>query len=111
MIQSIFVKGPSIRPTVNDLIQEQFFTRGYTLPSLPTSCLLMAPHFGVTEQTFAIKREPLTQLNICNTPNSPKRPTSHEQNVRLTTKIFPFSESYNFLCALKSQSSGYQTFR
>lgn len=102
MVRRIFVKSPNIRPTVNDLIHHQFFA-GDTHPSLPISCLIMAPQFNVMEQTFAIKREPLKQLNISNASKSPRNPTSQAQSLRLTAEIFPFSESINFLTTLKGQ--------
>ncbi|GFG30472.1 hypothetical protein Cfor_12781 [Coptotermes formosanus] len=105
MIKRILVKNPSARPTVNDLIQDLFFTNGYTPLSLPSSCLVMAPKFDVLEHTSVVQREPLKQLNICNTLKSPKIYMDQEQSVPLNTQRFPFTESYNFLNALKVQLS------
>ena len=103
LIERILVKNPSIRPTVNDLIKDQFFTKGYTPLSLPTSCLVMPPAFDVVELASVVQREPLKQLNICNTSKSPNTDMFQEQSVRLNAERFPFPESYNFLTDLKVQ--------
>jgi polo-like kinase 1 len=99
MIRKIFVKDPSKRPTVNNLIQDKFFTGGYIPTSLPTSCLVMAPKFNTVEQTLANK-EPLKELNIS---RSPKKYICQEESMILTAERVPFSESSNFLTALKVQ--------
>jgi polo-like kinase 1 len=99
MIRRIFVKDPSKRPTVNDLIQDQFFTGSYIPASLPTSCLVMAPKFNVVPQTLPNKREPLKEMNIS---RSPKKDAA-QKHVGLTAERFSFTESCNFLTALKVQ--------
>jgi polo-like kinase 1 len=103
VIKRILVKNPSARPTVNDLIQDPFFTRGYTPPSLPTSCLVMAPTFNVVEQASVFQRGPLKQMNVCKTSRSPKIYMVQERSVRFTAGRVPFTESYDFLTALKGQ--------
>lgn len=103
LIERILVKNPSIRPTVNSLIKDQFFTKGYTPLSLPTSCLVMTPTFDVVKHASVVQREPLKQLNICNTSESPNTDMFQEQSVRMNAERFPFPESYNFLTDLKVQ--------
>lgn len=103
MIKRILIKDPSARPTVNELIQDLFFTKGYTPLSLPTSCLVIVPIFDVVEHTSVVEREPLKQLNICNASKSAKIYMAQEQSVRLNAERFPFTESYNFLSDLKVQ--------
>jgi len=103
LIERILVKNPSIRPTVNDLIKDQFFTKSYTPLSLPASCLVMAPTFDVAEHASFVQKEPLKKLNICNTSKSPNTDMYQEQSVRLNAERFPFPESYNFLTELKAQ--------
>jgi polo-like kinase 1 len=102
VIEKILVKNPSIRPTVNDLIKDQFFTKGYTPSSLPTSCLVIAPTFDVVEHASVV--QPLKkELHICNNSESPNTDMFQEQSVRLNAERFPFPESRNFLTDLKFQ--------
>jgi len=103
LIERILVKNPSIRPTVCDLIKDQFFTKGYTPLSLPTSCLVMAPTLDVVQQASVVQKEPLKHLNICNTSKSPNTDMFQEQSVRLNAERFPVPESYSFLTDLKVQ--------
>jgi polo-like kinase 1 len=100
MIRRIFVKDPSKRPKVNDLIQDSFFTGGYIPPTLPTSCLVMAPKFNKVEQTLASKRKPLMEVN---TSRNPKEYACQEESMRLNAERVPLKESRNFLTALKVQ--------
>jgi polo-like kinase 1 len=103
LIERILVKNPSIRPTVNDLIKDQFFTKSYTPLSLPISCLVMAPTFDVVDHASFVQREPLKQLNTCNASKSANTDIFQEQSVRLNAEKFPFPESCNFLADLKAQ--------
>jgi polo-like kinase 1 len=103
VIEKILVKNPSIRPTANDLIKDQFFTKGYTPLSLPTSYLVMAPTFDVVEHASVVQRKPLKELHICNNSESPNSDMFQEQSVRLNAETFPFPESCNFLTDLKFQ--------
>jgi polo-like kinase 1 len=102
MIRKIFVRCPNVRPTVNDLIHHQFFAED-TPPSLPTSCLIMAPQFNVTQQTVAIRREPLKQLNISTVLQSSRNLGSQKQSLRLTAERSTFFASFHFLTTLKDQ--------
>jgi polo-like kinase 1 len=99
MIRRIFVKEPNKRPTVNDLIQDKFFTGSYIPPPLPTSCLVMAPKFNIVPQTLPKKREPLKELSI----SMSSKQYAALKNVGLTAGRFSFTESCNFLSALKIQ--------
>ncbi|CAG9769040.1 unnamed protein product [Ceutorhynchus assimilis] len=45
MIMIMLQSDPSKRPSINYLSKHEFFTKGYCPPSLPVSCLTMAPRF------------------------------------------------------------------
>jgi len=103
VIERILVKNPNVRPTVNYLIKDQFFTKGYTPLSLPASCLVMAPTFNVVEHATVVQRESPKQLNISNNSKNPNTDMFQEESVRLNAERFPFPESYSFLFDLKLQ--------
>ncbi|XP_033112902.1 serine/threonine-protein kinase PLK1-like [Anneissia japonica] len=95
LIQRLLKNDPSLRPSVETLLHDEFFTSGYMPPRLPTSCLTMAPRFannGPAVQT----RKPLLELNSaegsnhkeavsrksskpdCNKPSQPKESEGDE---------------------------------
>jgi len=53
---------PQSRPTVQSLLQDEFFTSGYLPPRLPTTCLTMAPRFA-PELLSTAHRKPLHDIN------------------------------------------------
>jgi polo-like kinase 1 len=40
-----FQNDPEKRPTISQILTDDFMTMGYLPPRLPTSCLTMAPRF------------------------------------------------------------------
>ena len=53
---------PQSRPSVNKLLQDDFFISGYLPPRLPTTCLTMAPRFA-PELLTTVQRKPLHEIN------------------------------------------------
>lgn len=63
MIKLMLQAEPKNRPKVNELAQHEFML-GYCPPSLPVSCLTMAPRFDKMETPgYAGARKPLLELN------------------------------------------------
>ncbi|KAF2896488.1 hypothetical protein ILUMI_09691 [Ignelater luminosus] len=60
MIVTMLQSEPKFRPKVQQLLNHEFLTSGFTPSSLPVSCLTMAPRFDQFEKAA---RKPLTQIN------------------------------------------------
>ncbi|XP_075035478.1 serine/threonine-protein kinase PLK1 [Mixophyes fleayi] len=64
LIQKMLRSDPTTRPTIDDLLNDDFFTNGYIPSRLPTTCLTVPPRFSIApssvEQSF---RKPLTAIN------------------------------------------------
>ncbi|XP_048848078.1 serine/threonine-protein kinase PLK1-like [Brienomyrus brachyistius] len=64
LIRRMLHPDPSKRPTISDLLADDFFTSGYTPLHLPTSCLTVPPRFSIVPSTLEPSfRQPLTALN------------------------------------------------
>ncbi|OXB68836.1 hypothetical protein ASZ78_002251 [Callipepla squamata] len=64
LIQKMLRSDPATRPTINELLNDEFFTSGYIPSRLPTSCLTVAPRFSIAPSTLELNgRKPLTALN------------------------------------------------
>ncbi|XP_054017312.1 serine/threonine-protein kinase PLK1 [Dryobates pubescens] len=72
LIQKMLRSDPATRPTIDELLSDEFFTSGYIPTRLPTSCLTMAPRFSLAPSGLDLNgRKPLTALN--KGPDSPAR--------------------------------------
>ncbi|XP_074775496.1 serine/threonine-protein kinase PLK1 [Athene noctua] len=70
LIQKMLRSDPATRPTINELLNDEFFTSGYIPSRLPTSCLTIAPRFSIAPSGLELNgRKPLTALN--KGPDSP----------------------------------------
>ncbi|XP_010156222.1 PREDICTED: serine/threonine-protein kinase PLK1, partial [Eurypyga helias] len=70
LIQKMLRSDPATRPTIDELLNDEFFTSGYIPGHLPTSCLTIAPRFSIAPSALELSgRKPLTALN--------KGPDSH----------------------------------
>ena len=105
IFRSIFVRDPSKRPTVNDVIYDKFLREGYTPTSLPISCLVIAPKFENENKDLIRKRQPLSELDVFNTPANVIEPklTSPEVNAVVSAEGLPFFVSHNYFETLKEQ--------
>ncbi|OWK50719.1 Serine/threonine-protein kinase PLK1 [Lonchura striata] len=64
LIQKMLRSDPATRPTINELLNDEFFTSGYLPGRLPTSCLTIAPRFSLAPSSMELGgRRPLTALN------------------------------------------------
>ncbi|XP_068003509.1 serine/threonine-protein kinase PLK1 [Melanerpes formicivorus] len=84
LIQKMLRSDPATRPTIDELLSDEFFTSGYIPTRLPTSCLTMAPRFSLAPSGLELNgRKPLTALN--KGPDSPalENPPEKEDAVGL----------------------------
>lgn len=63
IIVKMLQSEPKFRPKIGQLAKHEFFFSGYLPPSLPVSCLTMAPRF---DQALVNVRRPLNEMNIMN---------------------------------------------
>lgn len=73
LMKKMLRADPTTRPTIAEVLTDEFFTAGYIPQHLPTTCLTVAPRFSIAPSSIdASLRKPLTALNKgkCN-PNTP----------------------------------------
>ncbi|KAL7852932.1 hypothetical protein SRHO_G00187170 [Serrasalmus rhombeus] len=65
LIRRMLHADPTLRPSVADLLTDEFFTSGYIPLRLPTSCLTVPPRFSIAPSSLesGLHRRPLTALN------------------------------------------------
>ncbi|KAG6926212.1 polo-like kinase 1, partial [Chelydra serpentina] len=64
LIQKMLRSDPATRPTIDELLNDEFFTSGYIPTRLPTTCLTIPPRFSIAPSGFDPSgRKPLTALN------------------------------------------------
>jgi len=64
LIQKLLQHEPNKRPSVAEILQDDFMTMGYLPPRLPVSCLTMAPRFdSKPNQSLIARRTPLMEVN------------------------------------------------
>lgn len=64
LIKRMLHADPSQRPTVSQLLTDEFFTEGYIPLRLPTTCLTVPPRFSIAPSSLEpSQRRPLTALN------------------------------------------------
>ncbi|XP_029007388.1 serine/threonine-protein kinase PLK1 isoform X1 [Betta splendens] len=65
LIKRMLHADPAQRPTVAELLVDEFFTSGYIPTRLPTTCLTVPPRFSIAPSTAAelSQRRPLTAIN------------------------------------------------
>ncbi|XP_013403756.1 serine/threonine-protein kinase PLK1 [Lingula anatina] len=61
LVQKLLRNDPTDRPSMEIILQDDFFTTGFLPSRLPTSCLTMAPRFDQLSKLDA--RKPLVELN------------------------------------------------
>jgi len=62
LIQRLLQHDPMKRPSVAEILKDDFFSMGYLPPRLPVSCLTMAPRFDTKDNVIA-RRTPLMEVN------------------------------------------------
>jgi len=64
LITKLLQHEPVKRPSVADILKDDFMTMGYMPPRLPISCLTMAPRFDTkNNQSLIARRTPLVEVN------------------------------------------------
>ncbi|XP_057700575.1 serine/threonine-protein kinase PLK1 [Corythoichthys intestinalis] len=64
LIKRMLHADPEKRPTIGEMLTDEFFTSGYTPARLPTTCLTVPPRFSIAPSTLAemSQRRPLAAL-------------------------------------------------
>lgn len=74
LIQKMLQTDPTARPTIHELLNDEFFTSGYIPARLPITCLTIPPRFSIVPSSLdPSTRKPLTVLNK-GKDRSPERP-------------------------------------
>lgn len=64
LIQKMLQHDPAARPTIDELLNEEFFTVGYIPSRLPTTCLTVPPRFSLAPSSLdPSSRRPLAVVN------------------------------------------------
>ncbi|XP_069503491.1 serine/threonine-protein kinase PLK1 [Ambystoma mexicanum] len=64
LIQRMLRSDPATRPTIDELLNDDFFTSGYIPARLPTTCLTVPPRFSIAPSSIeTVARRPLAALN------------------------------------------------
>lgn len=65
LIRRTLHADPTLRPSVSDLLADEFFTSGYVPLRLPTSCLTVPPRFSIAPSSLEsmLSRKPLSAIN------------------------------------------------
>lgn len=64
LIKKMLQPDPSARPTIHELLNDEFFTSGYIPARLPITCLTIPPRFSIAPSSLdPSNRKPLTILN------------------------------------------------
>ncbi|KAM3917659.1 serine/threonine-protein kinase PLK1 [Leptodactylus fuscus] len=86
LIQRMLRSDPNTRPTIDELLTDEFFTSGHIPNRLPTTCLTVPPRFSIAPSTIDPSfRKPLTAINKGqDSPNVDKpAPSKDEEMVPL----------------------------
>ncbi|XP_069065781.1 serine/threonine-protein kinase PLK1 [Pleurodeles waltl] len=63
LISKMLQSDPNTRPTIDELLTDDFFTSGYIPVRLPTTCLTVPPRFSIAPSSIEPSRKPLAALN------------------------------------------------
>ncbi|XP_070269769.1 serine/threonine-protein kinase PLK1 isoform X2 [Myotis yumanensis] len=64
LIQKMLQSDPTARPTIHELLSDEFFTSGYIPARLPITCLTIPPRFSIAPSSLDPSgRKPLSVLN------------------------------------------------
>ncbi|TKC46548.1 serine/threonine-protein kinase PLK1 [Monodon monoceros] len=82
LIQKMLQTDPTARPTIQELLNDEFFTSGYIPARLPITCLTIPPRFSIAPSSLdPNSRKPLTVLNKGMENPMPERPREKEEPV------------------------------
>ncbi|XP_059737381.1 serine/threonine-protein kinase PLK1 isoform X2 [Bos indicus] len=82
LIKKMLQPDPTARPTIHELLNDEFFTSGYIPARLPITCLTIPPRFSIAPSSLdPSNRKPLTVLNKGMENPMPERPREKEEPV------------------------------
>ncbi|XP_020834297.1 serine/threonine-protein kinase PLK1 [Phascolarctos cinereus] len=82
LIQKMLRSDPASRPTINELLNDEFFSSGYIPSRLPTTCLTIPPRFSIAPNSVESGgRKPLTALNKGMDNPAPEQPPEKEEAI------------------------------
>uniref|UniRef100_A0A8D0SCF1 Serine/threonine-protein kinase PLK n=1 Tax=Sus scrofa TaxID=9823 RepID=A0A8D0SCF1_PIG len=82
LIQKMLQTDPTARPTIHELLNDEFFTSGYIPARLPITCLTIPPRFSIAPSSLdPSSRKPLTVLNKGMENPMPEHPREKEEPV------------------------------
>ncbi|KAM4829899.1 serine/threonine-protein kinase PLK1 [Thomomys bottae] len=82
LIQRMLQTDPTARPTIHELLDDEFFTSGYIPSRLPITCLTIAPRFSIAPSSLDPNiRKPLIVLNKGPENTPPERPREEKEAV------------------------------
>ncbi|KAL1773020.1 serine serine/threonine-protein kinase PLK1 [Sigmodon hispidus] len=82
LIQKMLQTDSTARPTIHELLDEEFFTSGYIPARFPITCLTIPPRFSIAPSSLdPSSRKPLTVLNKGVENPLPDRPQEKEELV------------------------------
>ncbi|XP_074136479.1 serine/threonine-protein kinase PLK1 [Sminthopsis crassicaudata] len=82
LIQKMLRSDPASRPTINELLNDEFFSSGYIPSRLPTTCLTIAPRFSIAPNSVdSGGRKPLVALNKGMDSPAPEQPPEKEEPI------------------------------
>lgn len=76
LISKMLQSDPNTRPTIDELLTDDFFTSGYIPVRLPPTCLTVPPRFSIAPTSIETSRKPLAALN-----KGPESPMVEKQAV------------------------------
>ncbi|XP_068945440.1 serine/threonine-protein kinase PLK1 [Petaurus breviceps papuanus] len=80
LIQKMLRSDPASRPTINELLHDEFFSSGYIPSRLPTTCLTIPPRFSMAPNGVESGgRKPLSALNKGIDNPAPEQPSEKEE--------------------------------
>ncbi|XP_051820691.1 serine/threonine-protein kinase PLK1 [Antechinus flavipes] len=82
LIQKMLRSDPASRPTINELLNDEFFSSGYIPSRLPTTCLTVPPRFSIAPNSVdSGGRKPLVALNKGMDSPAPEQPPEKEEPI------------------------------
>uniref|UniRef100_A0A8C5L8W8 Serine/threonine-protein kinase PLK n=1 Tax=Jaculus jaculus TaxID=51337 RepID=A0A8C5L8W8_JACJA len=113
LIQKMLQTDPSARPTIHELLNDEFFTSGYIPARLPITCLTIAPRFSIAPSSLdSSSRKPLTILNkgmenpLSDRPREKEEPVVRETSEMVECHLTDMLQQLNCVNASKPSERG-----
>ncbi|CAD7683656.1 unnamed protein product [Nyctereutes procyonoides] len=113
LIQKMLQTDPAARPTIHELLNDEFFTSGYIPARLPITCLTIAPRFSIAPSSLdPSNRKPLTVLNkgtenpVSERPREKEEPTVRDTNETVDCHLRDMLQQLHSVNASKPSERG-----